>query len=48
MRACSRARFTLRLAPRATALAIAGVFVLAVLTFFGMPFVSTALHKGAI
>ncbi|MBK8324911.1 MAG: cytochrome c biogenesis protein CcsA [Betaproteobacteria bacterium] len=42
------ARFTLRLAPRATAIAIAGVFVLAILTFFGLPFVSTALHKGAI
>jgi ABC-type transport system involved in cytochrome c biogenesis permease subunit len=42
------ARFTLRLAPRVTALAISGVFVLAILTFFGLPFVSTALHKGAV
>ena len=27
---------------------ILGVFVLAFLTFFGVPFVSTAPHKGAI
>jgi ABC-type transport system involved in cytochrome c biogenesis permease subunit len=42
------ARPTLRLPPRVTALAIVVVFALAVLTFFGLPFVSTALHKGAI
>lgn len=42
------ARLTLRLPPRVTAMALIGVFVLAVLTFFGIPFVSTALHKGAV
>ncbi len=42
------ARVTLRFAPRTTALAVVAVFALAVLTFFGVPFLSTALHKGAI
>ena len=42
------ARLTYRLAPRAGALCIGIVFVLAFLTFFGVPFVSTAPHKGAI
>ena len=42
------ARLTYRLAPRAGALCIVIVFVLAFLTFFGVPFVSTAPHKGAI
>lgn len=42
------ARVTLRLAPHHSALLIIGVFVLAFLTFFGVPFVSTAPHKGAV
>jgi len=31
-----------------SAIAVIVVFVLAFLTFFGVPFVSTAPHKGAI
>jgi len=42
------ARVGFRLGPRASAVMIMGVFVLAFLTFFGVPFVSTAAHKGAI
>jgi ABC-type transport system involved in cytochrome c biogenesis permease subunit len=42
------ARVAFRLSPRASALMILGVFALAFLTFFGVPFVSTAPHKGAI
>lgn len=42
------ARATLRLAPAAFGAALLGVFVLAFLTFFGVPFVSTAPHKGAV
>jgi len=42
------ARVTFRVPPYATAAMIVAVFTLAFLTFFGMPFVSTALHKGAI
>jgi ABC-type transport system involved in cytochrome c biogenesis permease subunit len=42
------ARVTLRVPPRATAALVVCVFVLAFLTFFGTPFVSTALHKGAV
>jgi ABC-type transport system involved in cytochrome c biogenesis permease subunit len=42
------ARVTLRLQPHHSALFIIGVFVLAFLTFFGVPFVSTAPHKGAV
>ena len=42
------ARVTFRVPPRGTAAMIVAVFALAFLTFFGMPFVSTALHKGAI
>jgi ABC-type transport system involved in cytochrome c biogenesis permease subunit len=42
------ARVTFRVPPRATATMIVAVFALAFLTFFGMPFVSTALHKGAV
>ena len=42
------ARLRYRLGPRAGALCIVIVFVLAFLTFFGVPFVSTAPHKGAI
>lgn len=41
-------RATRPLPPPAAALAIVGVFALAFLTFFGVPFVSTAPHKGAI
>lgn len=42
------ARVTLRLRPHHGALFIIAVFVLAFLTFFGVPFVSTAPHKGAV
>ncbi len=42
------ARATLRLVPAAFGVALFGVFVLAFLTFFGVPFVSTAPHKGAV
>jgi len=42
------ARVAFRLGPRASAVMIVGVFVLAFLTFFGVPFISTAPHKGAI
>lgn len=41
-------RFTLKPSPRTGALMALAVFVLAFLTFFGVPFVSTAPHKGAI
>ena len=46
--AAIHARITWRVTPRTGALLIAGVFVLAFLTFFGVPFVSTAPHKGAV
>jgi ABC-type transport system involved in cytochrome c biogenesis permease subunit len=42
------ARASLRLAPAAGAAMIMAVFVVAFLTFFGVPFVSIAPHKGAI
>lgn len=42
------ARLTWRLAPRWSAVLIVAVFVIAFLTFFGVPFVSTAPHKGAV
>lgn len=42
------ARTTFRPAPALSAIMIVAVFVLAFSTFFGMPFVSTAPHKGAI
>ncbi|PWB61698.1 MAG: hypothetical protein C3F16_07960 [Betaproteobacteria bacterium] len=42
------ARVTLRVPPRATAAMVVTVFALAFLTFFGVPFISTALHKGAV
>lgn len=42
------ARVGFRVGPRASAVMIIGVFVLAFLTFFGVPFISTAAHKGAI
>jgi ABC-type transport system involved in cytochrome c biogenesis permease subunit len=41
-------RVTVRLEPRHSAILIMAVFVLAFLTFFGVPFVSTAPHKGAV
>jgi ABC-type transport system involved in cytochrome c biogenesis permease subunit len=42
------ARATLRPAPRVFALWLLIVFVVAFLTFFGVPFISTAPHKGAV
>ena len=42
------ARVTYQLAPRTGALLVIGVFVIAFLTFFGMPFISTTPHKGAV
>lgn len=44
----SHARITWRVTPRRGALLIVGVFVIAFLTFFGVPFVTLAPHKGAI
>jgi ABC-type transport system involved in cytochrome c biogenesis permease subunit len=41
-------RVTVKLAPHRHALLLAGVFVLAFLTFFGVPFVSISPHKGAV
>lgn len=41
-------RFTLKPAPRVGAALAIGVFVLAFLTFFGVPFVATAPHQGVI
>ena len=41
-------RATLRPAPSTFGIWLAGVFVIAFLTFFGVPFVSTAPHKGAV
>lgn len=42
------ARVTFTVAPAAAAAMVLGVFAIAFLTFFGVPFVSTAPHKGAI
>ena len=42
------ARATFRLQPHHSAMFIMSVFVLAFLTFFGVPFISTAPHKGAV
>ncbi|WP_136416701.1 MULTISPECIES: cytochrome c biogenesis protein CcsA [Oxalobacteraceae] len=42
------ARFTLKLSPRAGAILVVAVFIVAFLTFFGVPFISTSPHKGAI
>lgn len=42
------ARTTLRPTPARHGLWLAGVFVLAFLTFFGVPFLSTTPHQGAI
>jgi ABC-type transport system involved in cytochrome c biogenesis permease subunit len=46
--AAVHARLTWQLGPRAGALMIVAVFVIAFLTFFGVPFVSLAPHKGAV
>jgi cytochrome c-type biogenesis protein CcsB len=42
------ARFTLKLSPRAGSALIMAVFVIAFLTFFGVPFISESAHKGAV
>lgn len=42
------ARSAFPVTPRASAVMVLAVFTLAFLTFFGMPFVSTAPHKGVI
>ncbi|MEY8877825.1 MAG: cytochrome c biogenesis protein [Leptothrix sp. (in: b-proteobacteria)] len=42
------ARLTWPLGAQRSALLVLGVFMLAFLTFFGMPFVSTAPHQGAV
>ncbi len=42
------ARTTFPVTPRAGATMVIAVFVLAFLTFFGVPFISTAPHKGAV
>ncbi|TWO80650.1 cytochrome c biogenesis protein CcsA [Denitratisoma oestradiolicum] len=41
-------RVTFRLSPRIWSLLVLTVFVLAFLTFFGVPFISTSPHKGAV
>lgn len=46
--AAVHARITWRVSPRQGALMIVGVFVIAFLTFFGVPFVTLAPHKGAV
>jgi ABC-type transport system involved in cytochrome c biogenesis permease subunit len=46
--AALHARVTLRPPPALFGVWLLGVFVLAFLTFFGVPFVSTAPHKGAV
>lgn len=42
------ARVAYKISPRTGALMVMGVFILAFLTFFGVPFISTAPHKGAV
>ncbi|MBI5275348.1 MAG: cytochrome c biogenesis protein CcsA [Burkholderiales bacterium] len=46
--AAVHARVAWRVTPRTGALMITGVFVIAFLTFFGVPFVTIAPHKGAV
>jgi ABC-type transport system involved in cytochrome c biogenesis permease subunit len=46
--AALHARAAFRVGPSAGAAMIVGVFVLAFFTLFGVPFVSTAFHKGAV
>lgn len=41
-------RVAVKLRPRSSAVLIMTVFVLAFLTFFGVPFISTAPHQGAV
>lgn len=41
-------RTNLKLSPRSGAWLVVGVFIVGFLTFFGVPFVSKVLHKGAI
>jgi ABC-type transport system involved in cytochrome c biogenesis permease subunit len=41
-------RVTFKLSPRVGAMLVIAVFVIAFLTFFGVPFVSTSPHKGAV
>ena len=42
------ARVTYKLSPRTGAMLVVGVFIVAFLTFFGVPFISTTPHKGAV
>lgn len=42
------ARFTFKLSPRVGAWLVIGVFVLAFLTFFGVPFITQSPHQGAV
>ena len=42
------ARLTYKLSPRVGAILVISVFVVAFLTFFGVPFISTSAHKGAV
>jgi len=46
--AAVHARLTWRVGPRTGALMIAAVFVIAFLTFFGVPFISVVPHQGAL
>jgi ABC-type transport system involved in cytochrome c biogenesis permease subunit len=46
--AAVHARLAWRLTPRVGAWMVLAVFALAFLTFFGLPFVSVAPHKGAV
>lgn len=41
-------RVTYKLSPRIGAMLVIGVFIVAFLTFFGIPFISTSPHKGAV
>ena len=41
-------RFAYKTSPRTSALMVMAVFVLAFLTFFGVPFISSSPHKGAV
>jgi cytochrome c-type biogenesis protein CcsB len=42
------ARFTYKLSPRAGSLLVLAVFIVAFLTFFGVPFISKVPHQGAV
>jgi ABC-type transport system involved in cytochrome c biogenesis permease subunit len=42
------ARATFKLTPRVGASLVIAVFIIAFLTFFGVPFISTSPHKGAV